>query len=200
MEGQEFVGQGKNKNVAPSGFGPRPREGGSNGGLLSRSVWLRFKLPLRPTTGAWHPSGRDVAVLGLVHHESNVVDNIQPLGIVVGKVVEVRRTSSRLSLDPTSILHLFQVLSMRTIPPREAHNDQEDPLGPAREDVGPRRWALRRDLFSATPLWLDPFPPPDHLSTKTRDREGITPRRLVGVLEVFFDLGWPFLVWESCAL
>ena len=197
--------------VTSSGSGPCPRGGGSDDGLLLRGGWLRrtllprggrlgVVLPLRPTARTRHPSGRDIAVLSPLHYERDIVDGLQPLDIVIRKVVEVGRSSSSLGLDPTGILFLLQVTCVCAVPPREAHDEQERSLRPARKDIGPRRRALRGVLFSAAPVRLDSLPPSNHLGTKIRNCKSITSRRLVGILEVFFNLGRPILVREICAL
>jgi hypothetical protein len=183
--------------VDPSGLGPRLQGGSSGYGLLPRGCRFCFAFPLRLVGRTRRPSGRDVTTLSLLQDKRDIVDDVQPLGIVIRKVLEARRDSSCLSLDPTCAL-LLQVSCVRPIPPCEAHNDQKYTLGTTGEDIRPLCWVLgKRVLPGTAPLWLDPLPPLGDFNAETRNREGVTSRGLMSILEVLFNLGWTVLACKS---
>ena len=87
--------------------------------------------------GRRDPSGRNIAFLSLLHHERDIVDDPEPLVILIREVVEVRCGSSTLGLGLTGALLLLQIPGMSTSPPRKAHDDEKCPLGSTGKDVGP---------------------------------------------------------------
>ena len=131
-------------------------------------------LPLRPTARAWHPSSRHIAVSSLPHNKRDIVDNVQPISVVIRKAIKVCSGPSCFSLGLTRLPLLLQVPLVSPVPPCKTYNHQERALGSAREDVRPLVQALRQVLFRATPFWLNPFPPFGHLRPKVGDRESIT--------------------------
>lgn len=122
----------------PSGSRFRPR----GGGFLSRGGWFYFTLSLRPMTGTGCPSAWNLAVLGPSHNERDVVNDLQPLGVVVGGVVEVSSGRSGFGVGRTC-LPLLQVPSVCTTPPSEAQDQYKSALGTAGEDIRPLIRALR---------------------------------------------------------
>lgn len=161
-----IYGAREGKMSTRSGLGP----GGPGSGLLPRGGWLRLTPPLRRSTGARLTSGWDITPPSLLHHERDVVDDLQPLGIVI-------RSDSRRSTFP-----------MSAIPPGETHDDYEGAFGATREDVRPCGRTLRRVLPSTAPLRLNRLPPRGHLNTDARDFEVVASLGLVGVLDVLADL------------
>ena len=144
--------KGRTKMYTWSNFGPR--------GLLPRVCRLRLTLPLCRTVSAGDTSGWDLTPSSLFHHECDIFDDLQPLGIVMWNV----------RINSASRTFLLQRPCVGAIPPGETQDDQERPLRPAGEDVGPRRRSLRWVLPSPTPLRLDHSPPPRHFDTETGDR------------------------------
>ena len=73
-----------------SNFGLPPRV--SFGWRLGGHRFHRFHLmlPLPPDTRAWCVASWDNTVPSLLHDERDVVNDIQPLGVVIWKVVKVR--------------------------------------------------------------------------------------------------------------
>ena len=139
--------------------------------------------------------------MSLFHHERGIVDDIQPRGIVIRKIVEVGRNPSGTSVDPAYDFLLLQMSCVCPIPPHKTHDDQECAFRPVREDIRPLGWILRQwVLIGTAPLRLKSFPPLGNLDTKLGNREGITPRRVVRILEIFLDLGWTVFVCQSRSL
>lgn len=95
--------------VTPRSSGPGPclpERRGFACRPLPRCVRLRLAAPLSPTAENRYPLGWNATVLSLVHNERDVVDNAQPFGIVLRKVVKVGRGADRCSPNPTGILLL----------------------------------------------------------------------------------------------
>ena len=90
--------------------------------------------------------------------------------------------------------------SVRAIPPSQTQDQDERALGSTRENIGPLVRALRSVRGGTAPFRLDRFPPFGHLGAKTGDRDRITPRRLVSVLEILLDNRWPTLGRKSRTL
>lgn len=154
-------------------------------GLLPRGSRFQLTLPLCRTTGTWGTSSGDVTRLSLLHDECDVVDNLQPLGVMIWN-------SNRHALLPIS--------HVGTIPPGETQNKQERPLRTTRKNVGPCRRAMRCVLSSPAPPRLNCFPPPGHLGAEAGNRKVVASRGLMGILEIFFDLRRPVLLRNSCSL
>lgn len=184
--------------VYPSGSRPRPLGGGFGRGLLLGGFWLSFATPLGPTTGSRHPSSWGVTEFSLFQDKREILDNLQPLDIVVRSDAEIGGSGSR-PFEPAGVL-LLRIPCMCTIPPRQAHDNQERPFGSTGEDVGPLSRTLRWVLSPTAPLGLDLVPPVGNFDAETRDGEGITSSRLVCILEILLDLGRPVLVREGYTL
>ena len=103
-----------------------------------------------------------------VHDRDEVIDDIEPLRLVVVQVAEIRcglvHPGSSRSFEALGLL-LLHAPTMRTIPPCQAQDQKEHTLLPTSEDEGIVLLNVRKLVFLVAPFGLQAIPPPRHLVT-----------------------------------